>query len=86
MDPVDMSIVAFLVQEITGIKSGTDSTCFLWQNGSIYRTIPAIPNLLRGTDLFKNIKHLRPSTKFTGAMEIHRQGGEVKGWTFIEKT
>ena len=84
MNPLDASIVSFLVQEITGIKGGTDSTVFLWQNGSVHNTIPATPSSLRGSETFKNIKHLPPKRKFSGEMQINRQGGLVKDWKFIE--
>ena len=79
-----MTMVSFLVQEINGMKGGADSTIFLWENGSIHGTIPATPQSLRGYELFKKIKHLKPTPRFTGVMEVNRQGGEVKSWTFIE--
>ena len=84
MDSNDMTIVTYLIQEITGNKGGTDTTSFLWENGSIHGTIPATPQTLRGSDLFKKIKHLKPIPRFTGMMEINRQGGVVKSWAFIE--
>lgn len=83
MDPiVEKSLLSYLVQEITGVKGGSDTTTFLWENGSIHNTIPATPEKLRGSKLFKEFKRLPPKPKFTGRMQIHRQGGEVKKYTF----
>lgn len=85
MNPIDVSIVSYLVQEITGIKDGSDVTFLLWQNGSVHSTIPATPTSLRGSETFKNIKHLPPKPRFNGEMQIDRQGGDVKSWKFVEK-
>lgn len=81
---VENSILSFLVQEISGVKGGSDKTIFLWDNGSIHSTIPATPNSLRGSEMFRKIRHLPPKPKFTGCMQINRQGGEVKSYTFTE--
>jgi hypothetical protein len=77
--------LSYLVQKINGNKGGTDTTIFLWKNGSIHSTIPATPNNLRGSELFRMLRHLPPKAKFNGEMRINRQGGEVKNWTFEEK-
>lgn len=79
---VEQSLLAYLVQEITGVEGGTDTTTFLWENGRIHSTIPATPQKLRGSKLFRDIKHLPPKPKFSGGMHINRQGGEIKSYTF----
>jgi len=85
IDPLDIEILlSYLVQEVTGIKNGSDTTIFLWDNGSIHNTIPPTTGSLRGSELFRKIRHLPPKKKFTGEMQIHRQGGEVKNWFFEE--
>ena len=76
------TLLSYLVQEITGNKNGSNTTTFLWDNGSIYDTVPATPNLLRGSKLFRQLRHLPPKPRFTGEMKINRQGGEIKNWEF----
>lgn len=83
IEPIDVEmLLSYLVQEITGNKGGSDTTTFLWDNGSIHSTIPATPIKLRGSVHFKKLRHLPPKPRFTGEMKINRQGGEVKSWKF----
>jgi hypothetical protein len=83
IDPIKEDILlSYLVQEITGLKGGSDTTVFLWDNGSIHSTVPATPDSLRGSKLFRQLRHLPPKPRFKGEMRVHRQGGEVKNWEF----
>jgi len=82
LSALDVSVLSYLVQEITHTYDGTDTTELLWQNGSIHGTIPATPEKLRGSELFKQLKHLPPERSFSGTMKLHRQGGVVKGYSF----
>jgi hypothetical protein len=86
MDPIVMkSLLSFLVKEITGKEGGSDCTTFLWDNGSIDNTIPATPDTLRGSELFKEFRKLPPKPKFSGSMNINRQGGVIKSYRFYDK-
>ena len=78
-------ILSYLVQKISGINCGSDLTNILWQKGSVHCTIPSTPESLRGSDLFKKIRHLPPKPYFNGSMKIHRQGGIIKSWEFEEE-
>jgi hypothetical protein len=78
LSSIDLSTLSYLINQITGIEGASDTTELLWQNGSIHGTVPATPSHLRGAELFKHLKHLPPIPKFSGRMNIHRQGGEVK--------
>jgi len=82
LDIVEKIQLSYLVQEITGIKGGTDTTTFLWENGRIHNTIPATPNKLRGSAIFNMLRKLPPKAKFNGEMKIYRQGGDIKNWEF----
>jgi len=81
MNSVDQSVLNFITQTISG-KGGTDSTTFIWQNGSVCTTIPATPDHFRNNEAFKNIRHLPPVKQYSGRMQVDRQLGGVKKISF----
>lgn len=81
---VDNSILGTIVDRITGNSgaNASDKTILKFDNGSVTWTIPATPEHLRGSSLFRKIRHLPPTKQFTGRMVVNRQGGLVKSITF----
>jgi hypothetical protein len=82
---IDSSVLGTLVERITGHRGPeiSDTTIFLFQDGSVCNTMPATPDKFRGHELFKGIRHLPPTKRFNGRMLVHRQGGDVKGIEFV---